>query len=210
MIPFGPFLGGEELEERKQIRREERLFRKKLNKEQGMNPLKEQLSKVVPHNLMPGNVGDWQEVTWFFSDKVLFDFGTNPVWGPNLAQTQSFSVSNDAAFLITHIYHKAYGYTEASELAPVQVKIVNRSSGQQITDTPIPLQNIGRRNKGTKFNNPFLVMPNSFIDVTMSSWLTANAAASVGDGRFEIAFSGFKTRIENADKLQQAVFGQKK
>jgi hypothetical protein len=195
------------LHERKQIRREERLLRKNFKKENSpMNPLKSELKKFIPEYLMPGNVGHWLEVTWDFFHPLSFDFGANPVWTPTTAITQSFNVSNDAAFIIKNIYRKTYAYSAASELSPLQINMRDRQSGRQLTDTPVPLQNIGNRHKGTHLPTGYMLLPNSFLDVTLSSWVTANTNATVGSGKIELVFEGYRMRVENQEKLYSTIF----
>ncbi|MEO5348877.1 MAG: hypothetical protein H7836_04450 [Magnetococcus sp. YQC-3] len=194
-------------DERKQIRRTERLLRKEYNQMEQKN-LKTELQKVIPPYMMPGNVGSFTKVTWPFWYNVSFDFGANPSWSSNTRQTQSFQVSQEAAFLLAAVSRKSYSYTTASELAPLQFEIRDRQSSRQLNDRPIPLQMIGKRSKPTILPTAMLIMPNAFLDVTMTSWLPSTVTqASTGTGKFQISFFGYRVRVEDADKVLSSVFG---
>lgn len=173
-------------------------------------PLKSQLQKFLPQYLMPGNVGDWQEVSWPFWNSLTFDFGVNPTWTPTTSITQSFNVSNDAAFILTEIYHKTYAYGDAGSLAPLQVNMRDRQSGRQLTDIPVPLQNLGKRTHPTHFPTGYMLLPNSFLDVTINSWVTAATNMAIGSGKIELVFKGYRMRVENQEKLYSTIYGLKK
>lgn len=197
--------------DRKELRRIEQNWRRefKKQKEQSMNPLKQHLKNILPAYMVPGNVGDFTEVTWPFWHTVEFDFGTNPVFGPNTRQTKSFQVTQEAGFLVTGISRKTYAYSTASELAPLQIEIRDRQSSRQLNDRPIPLQMIGKKSRQTVLPTAYLLMPNAAVDIIMSSWLTADAAASVGSGKVEISIHGYRMRIEDAEKVLSTVYGRK-
>lgn len=170
--------------------------------------LKSNLSQVIPPYMMPGNVGGYNKVTWPFWFQVNFDFGTNPTWSSASRQTQSFQVTQEAALLLMAISRKSYGYDTASELSPTQVEIRDRQSSRQFNDRPIPMQMIGKKSRPSVLPTPMLVMPNAFIDVTMSSWLTSGISqATVGKGKFQLSFFGYRVRVEDADKVLSTIFG---
>jgi hypothetical protein len=170
--------------------------------------LKSSLAKIIPPHMMPGNVGGYNKVTWPFWNQVNFDFGTNPTWSSNTRSTQSYQVSQESAFLLMAISRKTYSYTTASELAPIQFEIRDRQSSRQLNDAPIPLQAIGKKSKPTILPTPMLIMPNAFIDVTITSWLPVGVSqATTGTGKIQISFFGYRIRVEDADKILSSVFG---
>ena len=104
------------------------------------------------------------------------------------------------------ISRKSYGYSTSSELAPLQVEIRDRQSSRQFNDRPIPMQMIGKKSRPTVLPTPLLIMPNAFIDVTVSSWLTGSQA-TVGSGKMQFSFYGYRIRVEDADKVMSTIFG---
>ena len=168
--------------------------------------LKSNLAQVIPAYMMPGNVGGYNKVTWPFWSQVNFDFGTNPTYSSSTRQTQSFQVTQEAALLLMSISRKSYGYSTSSELAPLQVEIRDRQSSRQFNDRPIPMQMIGKKSRPTVLPTPLLIMPNAFIDVTVSSWLTGSQA-TVGSGKMQFSFYGYRIRVEDADKVMSTIFG---
>ena len=106
--------------------------------------LKEQLMSVLPQNMLPGNVGDVNKVTWPFWYVGTFNFGTNPTYGPLTRTTQSFQVSQEAGLLLMAIGRKAWDNSIAGDLAPLQLEVRDRQSSRQFNDRPMPLQNIGK------------------------------------------------------------------
>jgi hypothetical protein len=209
------------LAERREIRRIERKLRKEWKRSHTMSAnmplgavegdvatLKQNLAQVIPPYMMPGNVGGYNKVTWPFWFQVNFDFGTNPTWSSAIRSTQSFQVTQEAAFLLMAISRKSYGYSTASELSPTQVEIRDRQSSRQFNDRPIPYQMIGKKSRPSVLPTPLLVMPNAFIDVTMSSWLPNGVSqATVGTGKFQLSFFGYRIRVEDADKVMSTIFG---
>ena len=168
--------------------------------------LEQELVKRLPSSLIPGNVGNLYDVAWPFNYTVPFDFGTDPTYGPNTQQIQTFQNTQEAAFILGGITRKAYAYSEAGELAPLQVLIKDRQSTRQFMDIPIPLQAIAKKTPITTFEVPLVIMPNAFIDVIITSWQTANQA-TVGSGRHDITFVGYRTRTSDIGTVLSTVFG---
>lgn len=192
------------LNERKEIRARERAFRREFNKGDNMG-LMDSINNL-PARMRPSNVGNIDKVTWPFYFTLTFDFGTNPTYGPNTKQVQSFQVSNEAAYLLRIIGRKPWDSTNASDLAPLQIELRDRQSSRQFNDRPIPLQNIGKKFLPSELSTPMILAPNAFFEVTMTSWLLANQA-SVGIGKHEIYFSGYRIRAEDMKKTYSAIFG---
>lgn len=190
-------------QERKQLRRIERLQRKEHNR---MSRLEQELLKKLPSALVPGNVGNFYDVAWPFDYTVNFDFGTNPSYGPTTQQLQSFQVTQEAAFLIGSISRKCLSGTTSGELSPLQVLIKDRQSTRQFMDVPIPIQAIAKKTPPSIWEVPLIIMPNAFIDVYVNSWQTI-AQATTGSGRFSITFSGYRTRTTDIDRVLSTIFG---
>jgi len=162
----------------------------------------------LPANMRPGNVGDYNSVTWPMWYQVNFDFGTNPSYTSNTRQTQNFQNTQEAGFLLMAISRKHYGYDTASALAPLQVEIRDRQSSRQFNNNPIPLPMFGRRSHPTVMPTPMFFAPNAFVDVTCTSWMASgNTMATTGSGKFQLSFFGYRVRVEDADKVMSSIFG---
>jgi len=203
-------------EQRKEIRRLEKKMRKEHKMTQAKfgvgaiegdpSRLKKSLKDYLPPHMVPGNVGGYNKVTWPFWFQMQFDLGTNPTYSSATRSTSSFQVTNEAAFLLMSISRKSYSYSTAGELAPLQIEIRDRQSSRQFNDKPIPMQMIGVKSRPSVLPTPMLIMPNAFIDVTLSSWLTSSMATT-GSGKFQFSFFGFRVRVEDADKVLGTIFG---
>jgi hypothetical protein len=191
--------------DRKEIRRIERHWRRQNKKEKDMS-LKGHLQKILPAGMMPGNVGHINQVMWPFFHVITIDFGTNPTYGPSTRQAQSFQVTQEACLLLSKITRKSYSYNDAGELAPLQLTMRDRQSSRQLNDRPIPLQMLGKKSFPSILPTPYLIMPNGFFEVEVTSWLTANQV-TVGNGKHEFIFEGYRIRIEDQDKVLSTIFG---
>lgn len=206
------------LQERKQIRRRERLARK----EHRMSKrLEDNLLAAVPSGLIPGNVGELSDVCWPFDFTVSYNFGDNPTYGPTVPNPAilnapatptgglaSFQVTQEAAFIMGWVSRKCYSGTVSGELAPLQVQIRDRQSTRQFMDIPIPLQAIAKKTPPTILEVPLIFMPSAFVDILISSWLPA-AQASLGSGVVELTFGGYRTRTQDIGTVLSTVFGRK-
>jgi hypothetical protein len=189
------------INQRKQIRRTERLARK----DHRMS-LETELLKRLPSALVPGNVGNFYDVAWPFDYTVSFDFGLNPTYDKNTSQTQSFQVTQEAAFIIGSITRKCYSGTTSGELAPLQLMIRDRQSTRQFMDLPIPLQAIAKKIPATNWEVPLIMLPNAFIDFTLTSWL-ANPQNTLGNSRINITMTGYRTRTSDIGQVLSTIFG---
>lgn len=183
--------------------------------------LEDNLLAAVPSGLVPGNVGQLDDVCWPFDYTIVYDFGTNPAYGPSVPNPQvlntpatptgglgSFQVTQEAAFIMGSISRKCYSGTVSGELAPLQMVIRDRQSTRQFMDFSIPIQQIAKKTPPTILEVPLIFMPNAFVDVLISSWLPA-AQPSLGSGVVEFTFSGYRTRTQDIGTVLSTVFGRK-
>lgn len=204
-------------EERKRIRRQEKQMRKEYHMSKQLNvgaiesdpkSMVAKLRKFLPDHLIPSNVGGYDSVAWPFWFSVNFDFGTNPTLSTATRQTQSFQVTQEAAFMLMAVYRKSYEYGTSGELGPYQMEIRDRQSSRQFNDRAIPIQMIGNKSRPSIIPTPMVIAPNAFIDVTMSSWLPSGVSqATTGSGKHQFTFFGYRTRMENADNLLSLIYG---
>jgi hypothetical protein len=158
-------------------------------------------------DLMPGNVGGLNTVVWPFWFEMDFDFGTNPtLLAPGLQQTQSYQVTQEAAFMLMAVCRNANSDSTSGDLGPWQVTFKDRQSSRQFNDAPIPIQMIGSRSLPTILPTPMLLMPNAFFDAVMTTWQTTSQA-TVGSGKHQFTFFGYRVRIQDAQAVMDSVFG---
>lgn len=175
-----------------------------------MNRLEQELLKKLPSALIPGNVGNYYDVAWPFEYTVNFDFGSNPSWPSAITtvnQKQSFQVTQEAAFIIGGISRKCQSGTTSGELAPLLIQFRDRSSTRQFMDTPIPIQGIAKKTPVSVWEIPLILMPNAFLDVTISTFQTI-AQPTVGSGKMSFTFHGYRTRTSDVDHVLSTIFGR--
>ena len=196
------------LDERRELRRDEKTRRREFKKEVSTMGMQEELKAKLPARLVPGNVGTYQTVRWPYIFNLVFDFGDSPVLNVNTAQTQSFQVPNEAAFLLYAIYRKSWNYDVSGELGPYQMTFRDRQSSRQFNDNPVPIQVIGKRSKPFIFPIPFLIMPNANFDVLMTSFSETNMP-TVGASTMDFAFAGRRIRVGDIPNVMNQIFGKK-
>lgn len=192
------------LQDRKEIRRLERLLRRS----DMPTPLEKAILDAVPSSLLPGNVGGYYNVAWPFTYTIQFDMGDDPTYGPNTKQVQSFQNTQEAAFIFLAMSWKPYAYSTSGALAPLTLTIKDRQSTRQFNDRPVPIQCIAKKIPYTLFEVPLVIMPNAFMDLEMTSWLSANQA-TLGSGKHSFSFMGYRTRTENIGQVLSTVYGGK-
>lgn len=170
--------------------------------------LRDTLKSILPQRLLPGNVGKLAEVQWPFFYEINFDLGNTPVIDSSTRQLRSFQVSQEAAFLLMGIERKSYSYDKGNELAPLQIEIRDRQSSRVLSDRPIPVQMFGKKSLMSVMPTPFLMMPTDFMDVTLSSWLTAPLTQTgTGSGKMGFMFFGYRVRVDQQGQVLNAMFG---
>lgn len=173
-----------------------------------VSDLQTAMQQTLPAYMIPSNVGDINEVAWFFWEQMTFDFGENPTWSPLTNQQQSFQVTQEAGFLITGISRSYNSYGTAGALAPLQVSFRDRQSSRQFNDNPIPLQTIGIKGKPTILPTPYFLLPNAFFDGFMTSFQTnSGGQVTTGNSRHQLSFFGYRMRVEDAEKVLSTIIG---
>jgi hypothetical protein len=169
--------------------------------------LRQQMSDSLPDYMMPGNIGQINQVTWTFYFNLTFDFGANPIWGPGLTQTQSFQVDQEACFLMMGITRSSSAYNTAGELAPLQLEMKDRQSSRVFDNSPIPIQAYGTMSNLTVLPTPFLLMPNAFFDVTLTSMQTQTQGTISATSQQHFSFFGYRMRVQDAQAVLSTIFG---
>lgn len=169
--------------------------------------LKSQLMSGLPMHLMPLNVGSLKEAAWNFFYSTRFDFAGLSQLNRNIRETRSFQVSQEAAFIITHVSQNfTQGPTVAAGLAPWAIQFEDRQSTRKLNNQPMPIQTFGDRGLPTKLCTPFLVLPNAFLDVTLTCEVEQPYAIAPSDVNLEVMFIGIRMRIDQADKILSTIY----
>lgn len=165
-------------------------------------------ASLAPH-MMPVNVGALNEVAWPFYFQASVDFGTDPSISTNNRKKGYFQVDQEAAFLMMSVsvmYGVDTNNLSACRKSPLQVEFIDRQSSRRFNSSPVPVQMIGDNSSPLIFPTPMLVMPNAFMDIEVSG-INDTAQAKTGSGLIQFSFFGYRTRIENANKVLSTIFG---
>lgn len=177
------------------------------------NDLYRNIKRSVPSRLMPGNVGDINNVIWPF----WFTF-TAPELQPNQTSQASFSVTQEAAFIwmaFTKVVFKRTGaapyvYTaiDTNQEDPAQGEANNLSfqirdaqSSRVFSQQPVPIDAFGDPNFPSVLQTPVMFLPNSTVECLYSN---ADASAVYVP---HITMFGYRVRLENAEQILSLVNG---
>jgi hypothetical protein len=167
-----------------------------------------QLKKILPEFLIPGNLGHVNKVTWNHWFQVDFDFGNNPTIQKNISRaTQNLQVTAEAAFLLMALQWNPWSDSTSGLAGPWNIEIRDRQSSRQFNGAPVPLQMLGRRSQPTVFPVPMLLWPNAIMDFTMDSYQPI-AQTTVGSGKHEIMCFGYRIRPQDADKIMSLIYAK--
>ncbi len=170
--------------------------------------LRQQLAEQLPGYMQPSNVGQINQVQWMYHFNLTFDFGANPTWSPSTRQTQSFQVDQEACLLLMGIARSSSNYNSATELAPLAIEMRDRQSARVFDNSPIPIQAFGTKSNLTVLPTPFLLMPNAFLDVTMTSLQTGSQTTISATSKHHFSFFGYRMRIDDAQAVLSTIFGK--
>lgn len=171
--------------------------------------LKSDLGSALAPHMMPVNVGALNEVAWPFYFQASVDFGVNPTFSSNNHMKGFFQVDQEAAFLLMSIsvmYDVDSTNASACRKAPLQVDFIDRQSSRRFNSEPVPIQMIGDNSTPLILPTPMLIMPNAVLDLDVSG-INTTPQAKTGSGLIQFSFFGYRTRIENANKVLSTIFG---
>lgn len=170
--------------------------------------LSQNLQAILPPELLPGNVGQLNNVAWDFFFELTLDLGTNPSITSNTRVSDSVQVTQESAFCLTGIYRHANNYGDSGDLGPLQITIQDLQSTRFFNAAPIPIQAIGQKGRPTVLPSPLLFMPNAKIQVEMTSWLANGVTqTTLGSGLHKIILEGFRVRVEDAANVLSNIYG---
>lgn len=162
----------------------------------------------LPSHLVPGNVGPINAVVWPFWEQMDFDFGVDPTISTNLRQTQSFQVSQEAAFMIMAISRDSREVNLAGSLGPWQIVMKDAQSSRQLNDKPLAFQEIGFKSNPTVLPTPYFLFPNARFEVEMSGFNDpALSFIALGMASHQLSFFGYRVRVEDAQRVLSTIYG---
>ena len=171
------------------------------------NSLEQNLSQVLPPELIPSNVGDINQVQWGFFYEVDFNFGTNPTWDSTVNARKSFKVTNESAFLVTRIYRDCDDAGVAGLEAPLTLILRDLQSSRQLMDKGIPLQVIPSKGYFYELPIPFLLYPAASADLELKCWLpTGVSISTTGVGTQNFTLYGARVRIQSPQAVLKTMF----
>lgn len=169
--------------------------------------LNDQIRKVLPNYMAPGNIGDIQKVSWPYFEVMTFDFGNNPLLSPATTQTQSFKVDQEAGFLILAVSWTYNSYNTGGALGPWLINFTDRQSSRQFMNAPIPVQSIGTRGQPLIFTTPQYVQPNAAIEGTMTTFVQGTGYNATGTSKHQFQFYGLRIRENDTENVLGTIFG---
>lgn len=164
--------------------------------------------QVLPEYMKPSNIGAHEDVMWPFWYAVEFAFGESPTWRDTTRVQGSFNVTQEAGFLLLGISRDAVSYGTAGELAPLQVQFQDRQSTRQFCNRPVSLLQFGKSAKPTWLPIPMYLVPNTYLDVTLTSMLPPGQTSQIttGNGLHTFIFFGYRCRRLSEKMMQDLIF----
>lgn len=166
--------------------------------------------------LLPGNVGQINEVIWPFFYTSRDQNRQVPLLPPGSSVLSSFTVTQEAAFVIMS-YQKAVFIVDpqtgdVSYIDPGQPDAGAKSNGLNVTfrdaqssrvfnDEPTDINQLGFWKKPSVLQAPMLLLPNSTFEVEYSNDDTNNTYQVL------MTFQGYRVRIDQARELLSTIVG---
>lgn len=171
------------------------------------------LRSILRPDLVPGNVGHINHAAWNFYYTVNFNLQNDATW-PNLTsntrQISSFTVSQEAAFLMMGITRHAEDYSSAGDLGPLALEIIDRQSSRYFNNEPIPIQNFGYKGYVSYLPVPMLILPNAKVEMQLTTTLDQGVSQNAeggSTGKHSFTCWGYRVRVEDAGKVLSSIFG---
>lgn len=184
--------------------------------------LHQAMSSFLPPQLVPQNVGGLNTVAWQFQYTVDFDLKTTKPWIDQVAasgngaisaftqQTQSFQVTQEAAFLMMGVMRHANDYTDAGDLGPLTFEFRDAQSSRFFNNEPTPIQMFGQKGYMAYMAVPMILMPNARFEIKLGCSLDEGVTQQVpadSDGIHRCTMFGYRIRVADADKVLSSIFG---
>lgn len=195
---------------KREIRRLEKQERRRHKGEICMG-LRAELAAKLPPNLIPGNVGNIDEVRWNYDFPVRFQISVGETtFGQAFRKSAFFQVPQEAALVLTHCavnFEPLAGSANTPALAPLMVEIRDRQSSRQFMSQPMPIQAFGSGKYPTALPANMIFMPSAFVDTTISSFADGSYDYSSMTGYVNFVFYGVRIRIKDAKEILGSTYG---
>lgn len=184
--------------------------------------LHQAMATFLPQQLVPQNVGGLNTVAWQFQFTTDFDLKTTKPWIDQVAatgngaissftrQTQSFQVTQEAAFLMMGIMRHANDYNDAGDLGPLTFEFRDAQSSRFFNNEPTPIQMFGQKGYMQYMAVPMILMPNAKFEITLGCNLDEGVTQQVpadASGVHRCTMMGYRVRVADAEKVLSSIFG---
>lgn len=184
--------------------------------------LHQAMATFLPQQLVPTNLGGLNTVAWQFQFTVDFDLSQTPVWQTQVGLTgngaissftrltESFQVTQEAAFLMMGIMRHANDYNDAGDLGPLTFEFRDAQSSRYFNNEPTPIQMFGQKGYMSYMAVPMILMPNARFEITLGCNLDQGITQQVpadASGKHTCTMFGYRIRVQDADKVLSTIFG---
>jgi hypothetical protein len=165
------------------------------------------LNKNLPHALRPLNVGEYSNVVWSY----FFPLSSGVI-APGMAADVLTNVTQEAAFIMTHMFCIAYEYTNVMgvhkytyvknmDTLPLKITLVDAQSSRQFMNSPEQIGLLGTNELPRCLPTPSFYLPTSTIIARIQN-------DSVSD-YFKVCtvLMGARVRIDEASKIRSTLIG---
>jgi hypothetical protein len=167
-----------------------------------------QLLAALPPALRPLNVGEYSSVIWSYWFPM-----TSGVIAENTAVDVMTTITQEAAFIMTHMFCVAHLYEPAVVPGqnrytrvpvtnlPVKLTLVGAQSTRQFMLSPEPIELFGDKELPRKFPSPNLFLPNSTITARIQN------DSPTAKYRISVVLLGARVRVDEASKVLGTMIG---
>lgn len=172
--------------------------------------------KFLPDYLVPGNLGDVNNVIWpfWFTAQTPELAAATP--GTQVQSKSSFTVTQEAAFILLEITKAVFTHTTgpdvftyvdadnvgATPLTPgLSLILTDAQSRRNFMPTPLVFDHVGSASFPTELPTPLLFLPNSTIEIQLFNSNQTNNYIPW------LTFLGVRCRIEDAQRILSTITG---
>lgn len=165
------------------------------------------LNKNLPPALRPLNVGEYSSVVWSYFFPLM-----SGIIAPNTALDVLTSITQEAAFIMTHMYAVAYEYTsvlgvnkytrvENLDVLPLKLTLVDAQSNRQFMNAPEPISLFGTPEIPRKLPTPSFYLPTSTVVTRIQNDSPTKS--------YQVCFVllGARVRIDDAQNIRGTLVG---
>lgn len=170
------------------------------------------LSRNLPHALRPLNVGEYSSVVWSYFFPM-----TSGIIAPNTAVDVLTNVTQEAAFIMTHMFPLVYEYIPESlpaivgnsfnhvaniDTVPLKLTLVDAQSSRQFMNAPEPLGLFGTNELPRRLPTPNFYLPTSTIVARIQNDSSTNF--------YKVCFVlvGARVRVDEASHIRSTLVGK--